>query len=165
MVMKIQVRIFAGGKNGAQLNQFNAFRGELGLFINHQKQLTGIDLDISFEILKNKNVIEYDYGTNIEEPDDLVNWLIDSDIHFILCHVHQGSMGNLQWNMVDLENSLYRLENHVGFPSGIHLKDAMFLQHKYKYIASVGEISIPTFRVNLSETGVLSDEEINALYR
>jgi hypothetical protein len=82
--------------------------------------------------------VEYICAKNIKEqhmsPADLVNWLLDSHVHFILSHVHQGIGPYLHWNMKDLENELQRLSNHFGFPKGTKLKCPIFLQDKFEYL-------------------------------
>jgi hypothetical protein len=67
-------------------------------------------------------------------PQNLVDWLLDSDVHFILTHVHQGIGKYLQWDMVDLEENLQRLRKHPGFPNGEQLMCPVFLQDKYNYL-------------------------------
>ena len=41
-------------------------------------------------------------------PKDLVDWLLDSDVHFIITHIHQG-LEQLCWNMEDLYIEVQRL--------------------------------------------------------
>ena len=64
-------------------------------------------------------------------PDQLVNWLLNSDYHFILSHVHQGMT---HWNPIEVLAALLRLSEHLGFPSGLSLTCPIFLQDKALYI-------------------------------
>jgi len=67
-------------------------------------------------------------------PKDLVDWLLNSAVHFILTHVHQGVRAFLMWNMCDLQYQLQRLSTHSGFPNGNKLNCPVFLQDKYNYL-------------------------------
>ena len=46
-------------------------------------------------------------------PADLIDWLLDSDIHIIATHVHQGIP---RWSASIVYSELQRLRNHCGFP-------------------------------------------------
>ena len=91
--------------------------------------------------------VEYIEVKNINEnhmtPRMLVDWLLGSDIHFILSHVHQGIASYLQWNVQELEFQLQRLTNHLGFPKGKNLLCPVFLQNKFEYLRL-----LPTATVN-----------------
>ena len=76
-------------------------------------------------------------------PSDLVDWLLDSRIHIVLSHVHQGVADGLNWSMTELEIELQRLKFHLGFPNLTKLKCPVFLQDKYKYLQS-----LPVHKVN-----------------
>jgi len=84
------------------------------------------------------------------DPRFLVDWLLESDIHYILNHIHQG---NPQFNCAQLLQQCQRLYNHKGFPSGKQLKCPIFLQDKYSYISKCSEICIPTLRVAIKLSG------------
>jgi len=77
-------------------------------------------------------------------PNDLVDWLATSDIHFILTHPHQG---NPRWNVAELHVALQRLRYHPGFPHGAELDCPVFLQHKYAYLLGVRQFVNPTIAV------------------
>lgn len=86
---------------------------------------------------------------------DLVDWLLNSHIHLVLSHFHQGySASNerqLGWNMEALAIDVKRLTFHPGFPNGIQLKCPVFTQDKHGYIAAVPEYCNPTFCVPIFE--------------
>lgn len=87
----------------------------------------------------------------------LVNWLLGSDVHFILSHVHQGKskegINQMGWNVHHLEEQLWRLSGHTGFPSGENLKCPIFLQDKLRYIRAIPLYTNPTLRVILNKRG------------
>jgi len=64
-------------------------------------------------------------------PTDLIDWLLDSDIHIIATHVHQGIP---RWSASIVYTELQRLRNHCGFPSGDQLQCPVFTQHKFNYL-------------------------------
>ena len=50
-----------------------------------------------------------------------LDWLLNSDIHFIITHIHQG-LEQLGWDMVELYNEVQRLHYHNGYPNRIQLR-------------------------------------------
>ena len=62
---------------------------------------------------------------------DIINWLLEGDIHFIISHIHQGIV-NI--NMNKLYTEIMRLHDHPGFPNGSNLLCPVFTQDKYKYL-------------------------------
>ena len=95
-------------------------------------------------------VVEYHYVQEMRllqwSPDDLVNWLKESDIHFILTHPHQG---NPRWNVAEVHAALQRLKDHPGFPYGVGMDCPVFLQHKYAYLLGVRPFTNPTLAIQL----------------
>ena len=69
-------------------------------------------------------------------PKDIVDWLLESDVHFIIAHVHQGIVSRVvgetdlttRWTAKSLKEQLWRLHSHPGFPSGDSLNCPIFLQ-------------------------------------
>jgi hypothetical protein len=84
----------------------------------------------------------------------LVDWLLESNVHFILSHVHQGVADYLLWNMVELETQLNRLKFHPGFPNLDGLKCPVFLQNKYDYLRNM-----PMYKVNNTLQIYLTDDK------
>ena len=81
-------------------------------------------------------------------PTELINRLLDSDVHFILSHIHQSLLErNIGWRIDDLMSNLERLKYHKGFPSGEQLSCPVFTQDKYDYISRIAGYSIPTMKV------------------
>lgn len=75
------------------------------------------------------------------DPDQLVRWLCDGDIHFILTHVHQGLPSWSFRRVVDAvtrqSGMCSRLRDHIGFPMGNEVDCPIWLQDKYRYIQGV----------------------------
>ena len=63
---------------------------------------------------------------------DMINWLHQGDIHFIISHIHQGI---INVNMNKLYTSIMKLHDHPGFPAGNNLQCPVFTQDKYKYLS------------------------------
>jgi hypothetical protein len=69
------------------------------------------------------------------KPKDIIDWLIDSDVHFVLTHIHQG-LDQLNWNMSELYNNEVdqRLLKHKGFPETLC---PIWIQAKFDYILAL----------------------------
>lgn len=142
---KFIIGVFTGGLRGVQVHQFEAALkqviNEFELYYNPGK------LEISVFYITAKDVAKYRMT-----PTDLVNRLLDSDVHFILSHIHQALIGrNLGWCIDDLLSNLERLKYHKGFPSGEQLSCPVFTQDKYDYITRIAGYSIPTMKVPIKE--------------
>jgi len=112
---KILIRIHECGKLGVQLVPFklaqeNIFRNTRS---THDR--------IIYQTINNDEIRKWRWS-----PEQLVNWLLDSQIHFIMSHCHQGmniQTWNPSWNdVLNLRQELYRLKDHIGYPSGEDLK-------------------------------------------
>ena len=77
-------------------------------------------------------------------PTDLIDWLLDSDIHIIATHVHQGIP---RWSTSIVYTELHRLRNHCGFPSGDQLQCPVFTQHKFNYLYGIRQFVAPTLAI------------------
>ena len=133
------IRVFLGGVNGVQVNPFKAAWSRL-------------------QVPKDNWSVEYISVVYVNEsgwsPKELVDWLLNSHVHFILSHVHQGIAKYLQWNMEDLKIQLQRLKYHLGFPNLAKLLCPVFLQDKYKYLSSM-----PMHTVNNTLQVQLTDDK------
>jgi hypothetical protein len=76
----------------------------------------------------------------------VVDWLMDSDIHIILAHIHQG----LKWNIPVWLNLLDRLSYHYGWPAHENLYCPIFLQDKYIYLSALPDLTNDTFAYRLN---------------
>jgi hypothetical protein len=69
-------------------------------------------------------------------PRDLVDWLKNSNLHFIISHVHQANLTNPpHWEARNVQRCLSSLGAHQGFPMGSKLKCPIFTQ---EFVPSVG---------------------------
>jgi hypothetical protein len=137
---KIVINVFQGGDCA---NQYVPFITALTRFQRSNKY------DIIVTIKKNKDVKEEKWTVK-----ELVNWLLDCDIHFILTHIHQGIREYLHWNMSELYSEILRLQAHKGFPNGEQLRCPMFTQDKYEYLKILKSVELanPTLKISLNET-------------
>ena len=75
------------------------------------------DWEIEYMYLKNVR-LKYDWT----HPKFLVDWLLESNFHVLLCQgIHNGMFGS--WKPIDYQHEILRLQNHSGFPNGLHLQD------------------------------------------
>jgi hypothetical protein len=85
-------------------------------------------------------------------PNDVINWLLQSNIHFILSYMHQGIdlVSNSEfWNVKSLSYEIQKLKYHNGFPNGAELRCPIFLQDKFRYFAAVPHFVLPTLLIPL----------------
>jgi hypothetical protein len=83
---------------------------------------------------------------------DLVLWLLDCDIHIILCQHYFGAMFyGYWWDIMDIYTEMDYLTEHLGFPTGGQLRCPVFTVNKYEYIAAVPEFTIPTLKIEIIE--------------
>jgi len=89
------------------------------------------------------------------QPNQYVDWLLHSHVHFILGHVHQSlRLHNLYWYMPEALREYQRLTYHPGFPSGEQLRCPVFTQDKLVYIRALGELANKTLSVPVVEDGI-----------
>jgi hypothetical protein len=130
---QILIRAFLGGSDGNQVQPFNSAISTIAA--KHP--------EIILETLDVNQVKKL-----FSSPDQLIDWLIQSDIHFILSHLHQG-LSQLNWSMTNLYSQALRLAIHCGFPNGKYLRCPIFSQDKYKYISAIPEFFNPTLSIPL----------------
>lgn len=125
-MMALDIRVFTGGHEGLQIKNFMQAYQHLGK-VTDECLVTYISI---------KHV--KDAGWN---PEQLVDWLLEGDVHFILSHVHQGlskqGVSQMGWNMIDLAQQIARLDLHPGFPSGQNLRCPVFTQNKMEYLSAI----------------------------
>jgi hypothetical protein len=95
--------------------------------------------------------------------EDIIDWLLAGDIHFIICHIHQGfaSHGKVL-DMVQVKEQLKRLWFHPGFPKGIKLTCPVLTQDKRGYLDALGVGTLTNFTkfIYLRDLGDFSQEVI-----
>jgi hypothetical protein len=118
----IKLHVYLGGRSNTQVGPFAVAVEEAMQLLSTQGSFLRIVTDIK-------------YCDDIRSlgwtPDDFADWMLSSDYHFVLTHVHQGLK---HWNCEEVVSSLSRLKNHPGFPQGIELTCPIFLQDKKRYI-------------------------------
>lgn len=86
-------------------------------------------------------------------PAEMINWFEDSDLHFFICHPHQGYKGTgFKWHLRNFyKKEIMRLHDHPGFPSQISLSCPIFTQDKFEYINVIPEMVLSTIRVGIKK--------------
>jgi len=140
------IGVFTGGLRGVQVDQFqqalNLVIQEFELYYNPGK------LQISVFYISAKDIAK-----SRMSPTQLIDRLLDSDVHFILSHIHQSLLNrNIGWRIDDLLGNLERLKYHKGFPYGEQLSCPVFTQDKYQYISKIAGYSIPTMKLPILTT-------------
>jgi len=129
----ILIRVCCGGDRNPQREFFDEALRKI------QSQFA--DCPVEIEYLTMRDINRWDMG-----PHEVVGWLLDSDIHIILTHLHQDLTF---WDCREVGLALHELESHIGFPSGSNLRCPIFQQDKYRYIEAVPDITIPTLRIDI----------------
>jgi len=128
------IRVFSGGMAGVQVQPFlTAISATLAKHRSH--------INIMVEYLSTSQL-----RTKHMTPNDLVDWLLASDIHYFLSHAHQSIVA---WDCRDITDAYWRLVAHNGFPSGLGLFCNIFLQNKYGYLDCMGDFCNTSIKVNL----------------
>ena len=90
------VRVFQGGRNARQLEPVQQALAEF-----ERKKLIDVEY-IDIDKVKTQHFT----------VQSIVQWLLSSDVHLIITHMHQGIMELLGWNMIDLALELQLLYSH-----------------------------------------------------
>ena len=86
-----------------------------------------------------------------KEPGEIVEWLLEGHVHFILTNSFHQGMDTKQWDILELENQIQRIKFHPGFPTGVQTMCPVFLQDKYRYLEYILEYANPTLKVPLNK--------------
>jgi hypothetical protein len=144
---QILVRIYSGGEASPQLTPFVSASPIIGRLLS----IT----------VKQEFIFVSDIREKAWKPMDLVNWLRESDFHFILTHPHQG---NPRWDCTEVYEALNDLKQHPGFPHNESFHCPVFTQHKFQYLCSISEIVNPTIAVPFREVLREYDHKGNIRY-
>lgn len=93
----------------------------------------------------------------------VVDWLLDSDVHLIITHVHQNIVEHLGWNMDVLMYQLQKLNSHPGYPYRQLLRDPIFLQDKYDYIHIMKDFCNPTLKIAIRKDNSYSVDDLSLI--
>jgi len=94
-----------------------------------------------------------------DHPSFLVDWLLDSEFHVILCQGIHNQMFGI-WRPQDCVEELKRLEYHPGFPSGVHLRDPVFNGDKFDYLSTASQYCNPSFKIPLNMGSMFLDKAL-----
>jgi hypothetical protein len=150
------IKVFIGGKEGGY--QFGPFDQALHYCMHkfgHVDKNPGL-LEIKVDYITNDTVSQKNWL-----PKDLIDYLLDSDLHFILTHIHQGlTSQKIGWLIEHVQEHLIRLKYHPGFPTGNQIKCPIFTQDKYEYIKAIQPNSIPTYILEMVQIGCEFDATV-----
>ena len=153
----IVIHVYQGGISGHQIGPFQA------AFADVQTKLLEI---VSPRTIEAQYMTISDVCAQSWSIKQLVDWLLNSSIHFILTHVHQGfeSHGNIL-NMKHVEMELMRLQFHEGFPNGLQLYCPVFTQNKFRYLECLDDFTAPTISILLTSNGKFDVETSEVIGR
>ena len=138
----IRVHIYTGGDGDPTCNANIFMKAFIDLIIEIQNM---VKLEIKYEV-KNVEAVRKDITMT---PDKFINWLLSSDIHFVVAHIHQGLIFPRNWDVEELYKYWNLLFYHRGFPNGTHLECPIFKQDKEQYLSAVISITNPTLKIQL----------------
>jgi len=124
-VVCVRIRVFTGATMGNQSQVFFPAMAAIQSKLITAFQQHKVELILNIESMKAEEIRELQWT-----PSQFIDWLLESDIHFILAHMHQG-LDKLKWNMEELLQQYERLSDHVGYPVA---KCHIFLQDKFNYL-------------------------------
>jgi hypothetical protein len=115
------IRVFLGAPGGINVGPFKSSLGSIIGSTCREKDF--VVETVSTDEIKRRKL----------SPEAVVDWLEQSDYHFILSHVHQGITGGviwgagitdvtIQWGSTEIEKQFGRLASHRGFPTGEFFK-------------------------------------------
>lgn len=110
-----------------------------------------VRLDLGFldsKALKNTSMSETQF----------VDWLLDSDIHFIVGYLYMG-LDRLSWSCTHLNRELFKLAAHPGFPIELELTCPVLTQDKFRYISALKGDCNPTLCIYLRKDSDYLDIE------
>lgn len=130
-------RCFTGGVRGSQSSHFKIATGKvLGALGDH--------------VVKFEEVNIVYFRESNWSPADLVDWLLESHIHFITCHPHMH-LDKIAPCIDELYSELERLKYHSGFPSNEDIFCPIWRQDKIEYLRALPpRYILPTCQVPMS---------------
>jgi hypothetical protein len=144
---QVLIRVYVGGQESPQVGPFVSIGHLFG-------QLLG-------KPVKQEFIFVADIREKRWSPYDLVNWLQESDYHFILTHPHQG---NPRWDCTEVYEAMNELKDHPGFPHKDSFSCPVFTQHKFRYLCVISDIVNPTIAVPFPQVSRENDRQGNVNY-
>ena len=146
-MVTFRIKVFTGGSNGVNTVPFDA---ALGRILKQKKSCFKVEYLNTDEIKMNR-----------QSPEQVFDWLLDSDFHFILSHIHQGITGGqygagindttLKWSAKEIFKHISKLREHPGFPNGDNLFCPLFLQDKIYWMKRMPQYCIPSLEVRFQD--------------
>ena len=138
-------RVYAGA-NHITNNQWTAF--------SHEWRRLKLDKITKLEVLTHQRVKELGFKQN-----DIFTWLLDSNVHFILCHMHQGQKLEGPWNCSQYIQNLRKFDYHLGYPMIENLGCPIFTQNKIIYIFALADRTNYTLAISMKNIESLNVNE------
>jgi len=104
-----------------------------------------------------------DVKKNKLDEKQIVDWLLDCDIHLIITHLHQNTAELLGWNISTLMYEVQRLYSHDGYPYRNRLRDPIFLQNKFSYLELIPTITNRTLKIVIRQTNNYTKEDLSSI--
>jgi len=159
---RILIRAFEGAASGRCIELFNA------AVRRATEVLNGRGIEVMFESFSSDEV----KNGNSWSPTDLVDALLEADIHLLYTHLHEGNIGKtIEWNINNILGNLDRLEFHLGNFMGARTKCHIFRQGKIEIYKLMPDYCLPSVAVTLpaldwtddGKCDFISSEDMEAL--
>ena len=99
------IRVFIGGKSSNQGRLFSAI-------LSRVPDIDKVEIEyVTTEFVRESAFLEH----------EIIEYLLEADAHFIIGHLHQGSVDTLSWDLARLTAQMKRLKYHQGIPLSIIL--------------------------------------------
>ena len=118
----------------------------IGMFHNALKDLKMLEHGWIIEQLDSATIRKTPSWTH---PSFLVDWLMESTIHVILCQGIHNAFLEL-WRSTECKDQTLRLEFHPGFPMGNNLRCPAFNGDKWGYLIACAKYCVPSFKLLLN---------------
>ena len=151
----ILIRVFLGGSLAVQVD---SLQHALLIVVKNFSEV-GITVRVeNFTNNDDRNKLKWSVN-------DLINSLLESDIHLIGTHLHQGNLAKSEyWNIQNISSNIDRLKYHLGIPMGKFIYCPVFRQDKLKLYECLNAFSAPTIGVSLHDE-TLSDVDLARITR
>ena len=145
---EVLIRVYKGNSKGAQSDAFDIAIQR----VIHSMKDKGHKVSVKSLDLKRFRQEEMQFS-------DVIDWLLESHIHFIITHPHQG-LETSGWSVQEIYNQVQRLTYHEGFPSLEKLSCPIFCQDKWKYLQHLpDEMTMLTQMIPLFENMDVSSRD------
>jgi len=159
----VTIGIFTGGSDARQKDDVINAAGVVESFFQD------LGIEIRYSIFDNETVFNKKHWT----PSDLINFLLEHDIHLIPTHGHQGNIarGNdinrLMWTANEYVDKLQLLQYHLGYPNGRYLFCPVYLQDKFMYLTHLQKYCTPSLSIEIPQERPFTpnDDDTNTILK